>query len=446
MIQKRQPTMSGAEELSERLKYGLLAGFALLMGGVAFLFNSPREIYEGNLTILASPANLLTDYMALTNVGSALFNVSLMTLQAIWIVRMADAKINGPVIAGILTIAGFAFFGKNLFNSMPISIGAFTYARVTKVPIHKSLLAALFGTALAPLVSELSFNLGIGQPYGVFLGLGASFVSGFLIPPLAHHFVTFTRGFSLYNVGFTCGIIGTVFISLMRNFGFEIETVNILASGYNGPFSVLLYSLFSCMFLIGLQINGWSFHGLKRIMRHSGQLSTDYLELGGLGATLINMALLGFLATTYILLMGGEINGPVLGGIFTVIGFGAFGKNIKNVLPILIGVTLMGRLNYQDNQSTIVLISALFGTTLAPLAGRYGNIAGIIAGAMHLTLVMNIGYLHGGVNLYNNGFSGGLVASILVPILEAFQLHRTNQRALRRPVDPADEVEVDRTN
>ena len=232
----------------------------------------------------------------------------------------------------------------------------------------------------------------------------------------------------------------------MRNFGFEIETVNILASGYNGPFSVLLYSLFSCMFLIGLQINGWSFHGLKRIMRHSGQLSTDYLELGGLGATLINMALLGFLATTYILLMGGEINGPVLGGIFTVIGFGAFGKNVKNVLPILIGVTLMGRLNYQDNQSTIVLISALFGTTLAPLAGRYGNIAGIIAGAMHLTLVMNIGYLHGGVNLYNNGFSGGLVASILVPILEAFHLHRTNQRALRRPVDPADEVEVDRTN
>ncbi|MFY9903027.1 MAG: DUF1576 domain-containing protein, partial [Trichococcus sp.] len=274
-------------------------------------------------------------------------------------------------------------------------------------------------------------------------GLGAGFISGFLIPPLAHHFVTFTRGFSLYNVGFTCGIIGTVFISLMRNFGFEIKTANILASGYNGPFSVLLFSLFSGMFLIGLWLNGWSFKGLKRIMRHSGQLSTDYLELGGLGATLINMSFLGFLSTTYILLMGGEINGPVLGGIFTVIGFGAFGKNVKNVLPILIGVTLMGRLNYQDNQSTIVLISALFGTTLAPLAGRYGNIAGIIAGAMHLTLVMNIGYLHGGVNLYNNGFSGGLVASILVPILEAFHLHRANQRALRGPVDPADEVEVE---
>ena len=103
----------------------------------------------------------------------------------------------------------------------------------------------------------------------------------------------------------------------------------------------------------------------------------------------------------------------------------------------------MGRINYHDSQSTLVLISALFGTTLAPLAGRYGTAAGILAGAMHLTLVMNIGYLHGGVNLYNNGFSGGLVAAILVPILEALHLYRTNQRALRVAVNPADEVEID---
>jgi len=32
---------------------------------------------------------------------------------------------------------------------------------------------------------------------------------------------------------------------------------------------------------------------------------------------------------------------------------------------------------------------------------------------------MNVGVLHGGVNLYNNGFSGGFVAAFLVPIIEA---------------------------
>ena len=34
---------------------------------------------------------------------------------------------------------------------------------------------------------------------------------------------------------------------------------------------------------------------------------------------------------------------------------------------------------------------------------------------------MNIGYLHGGMNLYNNGFAGGLVAAVLVPIIESFR-------------------------
>ena len=110
MQQQEKHTISSERELSEHSKYGLLIGFALFMGGIGFLFNTPQEIWEGNVTILTSPANLLTDYMALTSVGATLVNVSLMTLQSLWIVRMADAKINGPVIAGILTIAGFAFF------------------------------------------------------------------------------------------------------------------------------------------------------------------------------------------------------------------------------------------------------------------------------------------------------------------------------------------------
>jgi len=446
MTQHRYPALTGTEQFSERFKYILLITFALFLGTSAFFFNSAKDILEGNSIILTSPANLLTDYMALTNVGAALFNASIMTLQAILIVRMTDARITGPIIAAIFTIAGFSLFGKNLYNSMPIVAGAFAYAKITRVPSERSLLGALYGTALGPLVSELSFNVGLSLPMGILLGISAGFISGFLIPPLAHHFVTFTKGFSLYNVGFTCGIIGTVFISLMRNFGFEVESVSILASGFNFPLAAMLYGLFAAVLIVGFIYNHWTFDGMKRILRHSGQLSTDYLELSGLAATLINMALLGILMTSYVLLLGGDINGPVMGGIFTVVGFGAFGKNIKNVTPIIIGVTLMGQLNYQDSNSTAVLIAALFGTTLAPMAGRYGPVVGIITGALHLTLVMNIGYLHGGVNLYNNGFSGGLVASMLVPLLEALHVHQANQRALRNPIDPADEIETEQRN
>ena len=49
-------------------------------------------------------------------------------------------------------------------------------------------------------------------------------------------------------------------------------------------------------------------------------------------------------------------------------------------------------------------MAALFGTTLAPTAGQYGVVAGILAGFLHMSLVTNIGFLHAGMNLYNNRF------------------------------------------
>ncbi|MGI6510156.1 MAG: DUF1576 domain-containing protein [Erysipelotrichaceae bacterium] len=70
---------------------------------------------------------------------------------------------------------------------------------------------------------------------------------------------------------------------------------------------------------------------------------------------------------------------------------------------------------------TVCMINALFSTTLSPIAGYYGVPAGIIAGVLHASLVGNLAYLHGWMNLYNNGFSGGTVAALLLPLLETFK-------------------------
>ena len=40
-----------------------------------------------------------------------------------------------------------------------------------------------------------------------------------------------------------------------------------------------------------------------------------------------------------------------------------------------------------------------------------------MAGALHLMLVMRTAAWHGGLNLYNNGFAGGLTATLLVGII-----------------------------
>lgn len=432
-------------ELSQKMMFLLFIVFALSFGLLAFLFNSPQEIWTGFWVITSSPATLLTDYIELANVGAAFFNVSLMTLESLLIVRICKAKINGPVIAGILIITGFSFFGKNFYNSLPIIIGAFSFAKITHIPLKKSLLAALFGTALSPLVSELSFGEGLPLSLGVFLGSLSGFIVGFLLPPLARHVITFTKGFSLYNIGFVCGLIGTVFTSIMRNFGREVESVSILSSGYNLPFSFFLLTLFTCMILIGLIINKGNLIGLKEILSRSGQLSTDYIEIGGVGATFFNMGLLGIICTLYVLLLGGELNGPVLGGIFCVVGFGAFGKNIKTIVAPMMGATVMSYFTLYNIQDTTILIAILFVTALAPIAGHYGTIAGFIAGALHLTLVVNIGFLHGGINLYNNGFAAGLVAAILFPFLEALHYHKAGHELLDQEVNPADEVELSKS-
>lgn len=442
MISENQLYIIQHDVISQNVKYGFLLSIALLFASLAFVFNTPLEIYSGMITILTSPANLTTDYFALANVGATLCNSALLTVHSIGVIRMTRAKVNGPIIAAVFTVAAFSFFGKNLYNSMPIVIGAFAYARVTEVPAEKSLLAALFGTALGPLVSEITFNIGLPFPLGIFYGYLFGFIAGFVIPPLAKHFVGFTKGFSVYNVGFTCGVVGTMFTSLLRSTGRNIEPVSVISSGNNQAFTIIFLSLFTFMLISGLYLNSWTLNGYSALLKHSGQLSTDFLKTNGFSVTLINMALLGYISTLYVLFHGGELNGPSIGGILTVVGFGAFGKHIRNVLPILIGVTLMGFLNDYDMSATSVVIAGLFGTTIAPIAGRYGTLIGILAGALHLSVVSNTGYLHGGINLYNNGFAGGFVAAIMIPLLEAVQYQQEKRKQLREPVDPAEEIKV----
>jgi len=400
----------------ERLKYGFLLCFAAVLGISAFFFNSPEEILEGSKIIISSSANLLTDYFQLANIGATLINASLMSFLTIGIMVFARVPITGTLIAATFTVAGFSMFGKNLYNSIPIMLGVILYSRISRVPFKNNLSPAFFGTALAPLVSEITFNLDLPLYTGIPLGVLAGIVVGLIIPPMACHFVKFHQGCNLYNIGFTTGIIGISFIALFRTFAVKIEVISLVSGGNNHRFVFLLYGGFLAMFLVGLQCNKWSFKGFVELLRESGRGAPDFISIAGFGLTLINMAFLGIITTTYVLVTGGEINGPTIGGILTVVGFGACGKHIKNVPPVMLGVYIMGRLNIYDHSATPAQLAALFGTTLAPISGRYGPVAGVIAGALHMALVTNITDLHAGMNLYHNGFSGGLVAGVLVPI------------------------------
>lgn len=409
----------------------LLLILGLLLIFLAFCFNSPYEIWKGSLIILSSPANLTTDYFALANRGATFMNAGLMTLMSLFLVKKNQVQVTGGLVAAIFTVAGFSFFGKNLFNSIPIMVGVMLYARLVQVPFNRYLLPALFGTALGPVSSEIAFNLGLAPILGITLSIVAGIVAGVALPPLSAHFLRFHQGFNLYNIGFTAGIIGMFFLAVLQGFGVKIEIVSVLSSGNNHSMAIFLIGLFSCLFFYGLFMNRWRLTSYQKILGQSGRLVADFIVIAGFPIALINMSLLGLIATFYVLFIGGELNGPVIGGIFTIVGFGAFGKHIRNVWPILLGVFLGSFFNVNEFNATATIVTALFGTTLAPIAGFYGVIPGILAGILHMGLVSNISFLHAGMNLYNNGFTGGFIAAALVPLLDTFKQAVEDRREMK---------------
>lgn len=67
------------------------------------------------------------------------------------------------------------------------------------------------------------------------------------------------------------------------------------------------------------------------------------------------------------------------------------------------------------------MLALLFSTTLAPVAGEFGPVAGIIAGFLHSSVALNVGIVYGGMNLYNNGYAGGIVAIFMVPVVQSIR-------------------------
>jgi len=401
-----------------RMILSFIAFLGVCLIAMSFLFNTLWDILQGSLTILTSPANLLTDYFQLANIGATLMNVGVICLISVALVWLNKVSVTGSIIAAVFTMIGFSFFGKNLFNTFPIVLGVFLYAKAVKHPFRQYILHSMFGTALSPLVSEFSFNLGLPIPVGILLGIVSGIIAGFILVPLSSQVLKFHQGYSLYNIGFTAGLIGMFFTALLRGFGVEVEAVSILSNGRSTGLVIFLYALFVLLFLLGLWSNRGRMTGFRCLLSQTGVLPSDFLSTSGLGVTAMNMSLMGIISTAYVLAIGGALNGPVLGAIFTVVGFSAYGKHMKNSIPILIGVMLTNVFNIHDSSATFAIIAALFGMTLAPIAGEYGILAGILAGVLHMSLVTNIGFLHAGMNLYNNGFSGGFVAAFLVPLLE----------------------------
>jgi len=411
-LKKRTESAQWGRNMTQHGWLILLSLYMLALVGLGLACEPVEAILSGLSRILQSQSVLISDYMEIGGIGAALVNAGLVGMAGLLLAYLNGVLLSGPIIAAVFTMAGFGLFGKNVLNIWPIILGVALFSRVTRHPFKSYILVAMFGTALAPLVSQVAYGFSLGLLPGLVFGLAV----GFLLPPLAVYMLRLHQGFNIYNVGLTCGFLGLFIASLLEGVGLQLPLTFHWSTHYSAMLgvSLLIYSI--SMLALGLYL-ARGFTGLRGISREAGTLPTDFVELYGPGSSLINMGLVGLIGWGYILLVGGVFNGPTIGAVLTMVGFAAFGKHILNVPPIMLGVYLGSRLMVLNPAQPGPLLAVLFGTTLAPLSGAFGPLLGILAGVVHLMLVMRTAAWHGGLNLYNNGFAGGLTATLLVGII-----------------------------
>src|SRR5699024_6722915 len=79
----------------------------------------------------------------------------------------------------------------------------------------------------------IAFGTRLPVEIGVLLGYLVGILIGIILPPLSAHFLQFHQGFSLYNVGFTSGIIAMFIANGLRLFGHEIVTPQLISTQYS---------------------------------------------------------------------------------------------------------------------------------------------------------------------------------------------------------------------
>jgi len=396
-----------------------MGGIVLLLILAGFIEQGFEATLKGLVALQARPARLIHDFTALEGVGATLVNSGLVSALSLILVRLTKVRLAGPTIAAFLTIMGFSLFGKTLLNVVPIIFGVYLSAKVAGKPFAAYLLIALFGTAMGPIVTYLVFQSGLNGIYAVLVGILGGTVTGFFLPSIAISMLHLHQGYNLYNIGFSCGFFGLFAASILAAAKMKIDIQVI----WNRDPSLTLTALIPIISIVCM-VSGIllgkkkAFTDFLAIQKIPGRLPSDFVDQVSAEGTLVNMGLLGLLGSAYVFIVQGDFNGPVVGGLFTLMGFGAFGKHVKNCWPVVMGVVLSCFVFGKSLAAPGPILAALFGTTLAPLAGQFGVLVGVAAGFVHLVVVERTAAWHGGLDLYNNGFSGGLTATLFVAILE----------------------------
>ncbi|HPG96800.1 MAG TPA: DUF1576 domain-containing protein, partial [Rectinema sp.] len=103
----------------------LNAFVTIILAGMLFagIIEGGTQAIQGFLRLQVTPARLVSDFVAIAGVESTLINVSTVGFLGYVFLAINRLKLSGASLAALFTMMGFAFFGKTLFNCLPIMLG-----------------------------------------------------------------------------------------------------------------------------------------------------------------------------------------------------------------------------------------------------------------------------------------------------------------------------------
>ena len=434
--------------------YTILVSLILIAAGLlgAIYTGEGAEVFSHVVKYMVSPSKSSTDYFGYGSLGAAYLNAGLCGLGVMIPVILMKAEAGASIMTAYFLVIAHGFYGKNLLNIWPCILGTYLCLKLRGLDVEKHLHVCSFSSCFAPLISEVLFRYTLDEfvpdtPQVSLKALGltllCSLVVGFVFPFLLTFMGGLTKGYNLYNAGLAGGVLGTaLFVLLYLLPGKKLETAmavdNDVYMSVGNSFMYYANAVFVVIFvvslLLGRKLNGRSLKGYGNLLRSKEGV---HAERWGMAHCLINIGIYGlFILAIYdIVTVSGVtvfknlatstagFTGPTTGAIFAALSFACTAQSPINTWPIIAGYAIFSTVSALFGGGWTMaaqasLSSMAFATGLCPVVQRRGRAWGIVAGFIAAAICRFPVNLHGGLMIYNGGFTAGMVGVLMALVFE----------------------------
>ena len=444
--------MHHIQQMSERsflrLFFFLFSGAFLI---AAFFMPDRADMLPGLLRIIRNPTLSSTNAFSIGGYAATFLNMGLLGLICSVLYSIPGDKPNHEAVLVTMLTVGFGSWGIHILNIWPTMLGVVVYCLVKKEPLGNYTNLMMLTTGLAPFISEILVRYPYDQVVSIslpriLLALAVGIPAGFTIPAGLRNAPNVHRGLTIYSAALPVGMAAFLMQSVLyRVMGVKIPAaVSELSVG-----SAVIVNTFCCI-LFGICVVAAILLGCRpkdyvRLLLDP-KVVTNFTATYGNEVFLMNVGCFGFFILGYYNLIGAEFNGVTFGVIFCMLCTCNAGSHPANVFPIMVGYALISWLfqlvaPFAQGDFTLTLnaqaivVGLCYANGLSLFSDKYGWFWGMVSAMLHYCMVTTTPLVHGGMCLYNGGFTTGLVCLLMIPTLEKIvdpKLERRHARKLAK--------------